>query len=67
VFVRLKPNQTNVLLQIVKFNYGMEDKNPLEKVRFYTKDHFDEPIRLAKNQVSEYSKIRNRFTFIVSL
>ncbi|XP_060569550.1 deoxynucleoside triphosphate triphosphohydrolase SAMHD1-like isoform X2 [Ruditapes philippinarum] len=37
---------------IVKFNYGMEDKNPLEKVRFYTKDYLDEPIKLAKNQVS---------------
>ncbi|XP_060569552.1 uncharacterized protein LOC132727965 [Ruditapes philippinarum] len=30
----------------------MENKNPLEKVRFYTKDQLDVPIRLAKDQVS---------------
>jgi hypothetical protein len=45
----------------------MEDKNPLEKVRFYTKDYLDEPIKLAKNQVSEYSKNRHRFAFKVFL
>ncbi|XP_060585344.1 deoxynucleoside triphosphate triphosphohydrolase SAMHD1-like [Ruditapes philippinarum] len=37
---------------IVKFNYGMEDKNPLENVRFYTKERLNEPIKLEKNQVS---------------
>jgi hypothetical protein len=43
----------------------MGDINPLVNVRFYTEGNLDEPIRLAKDQVSEYSKIRHRLAFIV--
>lgn len=38
--------------QIVTFNYGMRDKNPLEELRFYTKNAPDVPIILRKDEAS---------------
>jgi hypothetical protein len=35
----------------------MEDKNPLENVRFYTKERLNEPIKLDKNQVKTFKSM----------
>ncbi|XP_060585571.1 deoxynucleoside triphosphate triphosphohydrolase SAMHD1-like isoform X1 [Ruditapes philippinarum] len=40
------------IVDVVKFNYGMENRNPLEKVRFYKKDELDKTFKLTKEQVS---------------
>ncbi|XP_060566071.1 deoxynucleoside triphosphate triphosphohydrolase SAMHD1-like isoform X2 [Ruditapes philippinarum] len=37
---------------IVNLDYGMEDKDPLEKVRFYRKDQPNEALKLERHQVS---------------
>ncbi|XP_053400920.1 deoxynucleoside triphosphate triphosphohydrolase SAMHD1-like [Mercenaria mercenaria] len=37
---------------IVDLDYGMEGKDPMEKVRFYRKDEINTPIKLKKYQVS---------------
>ncbi|XP_044175514.1 deoxynucleoside triphosphate triphosphohydrolase SAMHD1-like [Acropora millepora] len=41
------------IVEIVTFNYGMRDKNPLEELRFYPKNAPDEPIILRKDEVSK--------------
>ncbi|XP_053400919.1 deoxynucleoside triphosphate triphosphohydrolase SAMHD1-like [Mercenaria mercenaria] len=37
---------------IVNLDYGMEVKNPMDKVRFFQKDKINEADKLARNQVS---------------
>ncbi|XP_053400926.1 deoxynucleoside triphosphate triphosphohydrolase SAMHD1-like isoform X2 [Mercenaria mercenaria] len=37
---------------IVNLDYGMEDKDPMDKIRFFKKEDIDTPIRLKRNQVS---------------
>lgn len=39
------------LLQVVKLNYGMKDKNPIDYVRFYKKDSPDNATEIDKNEV----------------
>lgn len=38
-------------LQLVKFNYGMENKNPIDDVRFYKKNSPDKAIKIDENEV----------------
>lgn len=38
-------------LQVVKLNYGMKDKNPIDEVRFYKKDDPDEATEIYKREV----------------
>ena len=42
-----------VYLQIVTFDYGMEEKNPIDHVRFYAKDRPNRAFKLKKDQVSD--------------
>ena len=37
---------------MVTFDYGMKDENPVDKVRFYTKDEPDRPLIVCKDHVS---------------
>lgn len=37
-------------------DYGMEDKNPIDNVYFYCKSNFNQPITIAKEQVTTYVK-----------
>ena len=37
---------------MVTFDYGMKDENPVDKVRFYTKDEPDTPCAVCKDHVS---------------
>ena len=37
--------------QVVKFDYGMKEKNPVEWVWFYSKDDPTKPIKVHQNQV----------------
>ena len=39
------------MLQIITFDYGMEEKNPIDHVRFYAKDRPNQAFRLKKDQV----------------
>lgn len=38
-------------------DYGMEDKNPIDHVRFYCKSDLSKAIMITKNQVTTYSGI----------
>ena len=37
--------------QVVKFDYGMKEKNPVECVWFYSKDDPTKPIKVHQHQV----------------
>ena len=45
--------QTSItfLVQIVSFDYGMGDKNPIDHMRVYTKDNMKKAIKVRKDQV----------------
>lgn len=38
-------------LQVVNLNYGMKDKNPIDFVRFYTKENPNVAIEVKKDEV----------------
>ena len=38
-------------------DYGMEDKNPIDHVRFYCKSDLSEAVMITRNQVTTYSGI----------
>lgn len=44
--------EKDVTIDLVKFNYGMKDKNPIDHVRFYKKDSPDKAIKIDENEVS---------------
>ncbi|KAF7209953.1 deoxynucleoside triphosphate triphosphohydrolase SAMHD1 [Nothobranchius furzeri] len=41
------------LAKVVVFDYGKEDKDPIENVRFYSKSHPNKPIQIIKKKVSK--------------
>ncbi|XP_078356176.1 deoxynucleoside triphosphate triphosphohydrolase SAMHD1-like isoform X2 [Oculina patagonica] len=45
--------QEDFVVDIVKFNYGMGDKNPIDELRFYGKRAPDKAIKIRKEEVSE--------------
>uniref|UniRef100_A0A8C3WJW6 Deoxynucleoside triphosphate triphosphohydrolase SAMHD1 n=1 Tax=Catagonus wagneri TaxID=51154 RepID=A0A8C3WJW6_9CETA len=49
--VELKPE--DFIVDVINMDYGMEDKNPIDNVRFYCKSDPDKAIRITKNQVSQ--------------
>ena len=40
--------------QIVTFDYGMRDRNPMDELRFYAKNAPDVPFILRKDEASNY-------------
>lgn len=44
--------EKDVTIDLVKFNYGMENKNPIDNVRFYKKNSPDKAIKIDENEVS---------------
>lgn len=38
--------------QVISFDYGMKDKDPISNVRFYCKDDPTKAFRIRKDQVS---------------
>lgn len=44
--------ENDVTIDVVKLNYGMKDKNPIDHVRFYKKDSPDNATKIDKNEVS---------------
>ena len=47
----LTPN--DLVVDIVTFDYGMQDENPIDHMRFYMKEDPSRPVRVRKDQVSE--------------
>ena len=41
------------VLQIITFDYGMEEKNPIDHVRFYAKEYPNQAFKLKKDHVSD--------------
>ncbi|XP_045193463.2 deoxynucleoside triphosphate triphosphohydrolase SAMHD1-like [Mercenaria mercenaria] len=46
----LKPDK--VIVHLVYLDYGMKDKNPIDNVRFYSKENPNVAVRVRKDQVS---------------
>ena len=44
-------------VQVVTFDYGMKEKNPIDHVRFYVKEQPHKPVRVRKDQVSTYHTV----------
>nr|XP_060480201.1 deoxynucleoside triphosphate triphosphohydrolase SAMHD1 [Panthera onca] len=40
-------------IKVINMDYGMEDKNPIDHVRFYCKSDLSKAVRITKDQVSE--------------
>ncbi|EPZ36023.1 HD phosphohydrolase domain-containing protein [Rozella allomycis CSF55] len=45
-------NNNDVIVEIQKINYAMKDKNPVDKIHFYSKYDEDTPISINKEHVS---------------
>lgn len=44
--------ESEITIDVVKLNYGMKDKNPIDQVRFYRKDNPDKATKIKKTEVS---------------
>ncbi|XP_022448181.1 deoxynucleoside triphosphate triphosphohydrolase SAMHD1 isoform X3 [Delphinapterus leucas] len=42
------------VVDVINMDYGMEDKNPIDHVRFYCKSEPSQAIMITKNQVSQF-------------
>ena len=41
----------NMHIQVVKFDYGKQDENPIDEMRFYAKGELDEAFKVSIEQV----------------
>lgn len=53
-------------LQVVNLNYGMKDKNPIDFVRFYTKENPNVAIEVKKDEVLSLKFLHNRSLLLIS-
>ena len=42
-----------IVLKVISFDYGMKDKNPIDEMRFYTKQNPSKGVKVHKDQVSQ--------------
>ena len=42
-----------ITLKVVKFDYGMNEKNPIDEMGFYTKQKPNEVVKVQRHQVSQ--------------
>jgi len=47
---RIEPN--DFIIEIITFDYGMRDRNPIDEVRFYGKSNPNKPMIVRKDEVS---------------
>ena len=40
-----------IIIQVVKFDYGKQDENPIDEMRFYAKGELDEAFKVSIEQV----------------
>ncbi|XP_032701657.1 deoxynucleoside triphosphate triphosphohydrolase SAMHD1 isoform X4 [Lontra canadensis] len=44
----------DLIVDVINIDYGMEDQNPIDHVRFYSKHNLSKAVRITKDQVSEF-------------
>ena len=44
-------------VKVINMDYGMEDKNPIDHVRFYCKSDLSKAIMITRDQVTTYGSI----------
>ncbi|XP_067904713.1 deoxynucleoside triphosphate triphosphohydrolase SAMHD1 [Heterodontus francisci] len=54
--VQLAPE--DFIVNVVQMDYGMEEQNPINKVRFYCKNNPNQAIKIRKDQVSQLLPVR---------
>ena len=47
-----KIKNTDLCLDVVKFDYGFKGKNPVDHINFFTKDKPDEAVPMLRSSVS---------------
>ena len=45
--------EDDILVDVVTFDYGKGDEDPIDHVRFYRKDNPEKPVIVRKDQVSQ--------------
>ncbi|XP_037668333.1 deoxynucleoside triphosphate triphosphohydrolase SAMHD1 isoform X2 [Choloepus didactylus] len=53
VFLEAELQAEDFVVDVINMDYGMEDKNPIDHVRFYCKSDPSKAIMITKNQVSQ--------------
>ncbi|XP_077025522.1 deoxynucleoside triphosphate triphosphohydrolase SAMHD1 isoform X2 [Tamandua tetradactyla] len=53
VFIEAELQAEDFIVDVINMDYGMEDKNPIDHVRFYCKSDPSKAIMITKNQVSQ--------------
>lgn len=44
----------DLIVDVINMDYGMEDKNPIDHVRFYCKSDLSKAVMITRNQVSQF-------------
>uniref|UniRef100_K1RRU6 SAM domain and HD domain-containing protein 1 n=1 Tax=Magallana gigas TaxID=29159 RepID=K1RRU6_MAGGI len=59
--------ETDVTIDVVKLNYGMKDKNPIDKVHFYKKNDPDRATKIDKREVgvNDEEDVRQKYVAIL--
>lgn len=50
----VKLTADDFIVDVVIMDYGMEDKNPIDNVYFYCKSNLNQPVKIVKDQVSQF-------------
>lgn len=53
MFLEAELKAEDFIVDVINMDYGMEDKNPIDHVRFYCKSHPYKAIMITKDQVSQ--------------
>ena len=50
-------------IQVVTFDYGMGDENPIDHMRFYLKNNLQKAVKVRKDQVRCLTDCMIRFSY----
>ncbi|XP_058541521.1 deoxynucleoside triphosphate triphosphohydrolase SAMHD1 isoform X1 [Neofelis nebulosa] len=53
ILIETELKAEDFIVDVINMDYGMEDKNPIDHVRFYCKSDLSKAVRITKDQVSE--------------
>ncbi|KAF0874296.1 deoxynucleoside triphosphate triphosphohydrolase SAMHD1 [Crocuta crocuta] len=53
IFIETELKAEDFIVDVINMDYGMEDQNPIDHVRFYCKSDLSKAVMITKDQVSE--------------
>lgn len=54
VYLEAQMKAEDFIVDVINMDYGMEDKNPIDHVLFYSKNNTRQAVRISKEQVSQF-------------